>query len=242
MGTRTCMGASCFLLVAFSAASAATADTASFSVDTAHPGAPLSRVLLDSFGSSHGSTTLRATWRSHFQQTLRDIPFRRVRFHGILDDDMSSFRMQDGKGGFSGGLIFDTLDFFVASGITPTVELSYMPAALALNSTAYYRHYMGIRSTFASAPQWRAFITGMVQTMISRYGAQTVRSWRFEVWSALALAARARARCSLALQPPPPTLPQTCQTATNCSRLMAAAPRAAQRPRTSNCTRKRRWA
>jgi hypothetical protein len=144
------------LLIAI-ALSAATADTAvSFSVDTAHPGAPLSRVLLDSFGSSHGSTTLRATWRSHFSQTLRDIPFRRVRFHGILDDDMSSFRAQDGNGGFSGGLIFDTLDFFVANGITPTVELSYMPAALALNSTAYYRHYMGIRSTFASAPQWRA--------------------------------------------------------------------------------------
>ena len=207
MGTLTGMGASCFLLITTIALSAATADTASFSVDTAHPGAPLSRVLLDSFGSSHGATTLRATWRSHFQQTLRDIPFRRVRFHGILDDDMSSFRVQDGKGGFSGGLIFDTLDFFVASGITPTVELSYMPAALALNSTAFYRHYMGIRSTFASAPQWRAFITGMVQLMISRYGAQTVRSWRFEVWSALALAASARARLSLAPQPSHPLQP-----------------------------------
>jgi hypothetical protein len=194
------------LLIAI-ALSAATADTAvSFSVDTAHPGAPLSRVLLDSFGSSHGSTTLRATWRSHFSQTLRDIPFRRVRFHGILDDDMSSFRAQDGNGGFSGGLIFDTLDFFVANGITPTVELSYMPAALALNSTAYYRHYMGIRSTFASAPQWRAFITGMVQTMISRYGAQTVRSWRFEVWSALAFALL-RALGPGPPNPPPPPPP-----------------------------------
>ena len=154
--------------------------SAAFTIDTARPGAPLSRVLVDSFGSSHGATTLRATWRSHFQQALRDIPFHRVRFHGILDDDMSAFM----KGGFSGGLIFDSLDFFVANGIAPTVELSYMPAALALNASAFDRHYMGIRSTFASAPQWRAFITGMVQLMISRYGAQTVRSWRFEVWSA----------------------------------------------------------
>jgi xylan 1,4-beta-xylosidase len=167
------------LLFAVGAALAA-ADTAAFTVDTAHPGAPLSRVLVDSFGSSHGATTLRATWRSHFQQTLRDIPFHRVRFHGILDDDMSAYM----KGGFSGGLIFDTLDFFVANKIAPTVELSYMPAALALNASAFDRHYSGIRSTFASAPQWRAYITGMVQLMIARYGAQTVRSWRFEVWSA----------------------------------------------------------
>lgn len=171
-------------LIFFTAASialaSATGDTASFVIDTAHPGAPLSRVLVDSFGSSHGSTTLRATWRNHFQQTLKDIPFHRVRFHGILDDDMSSYM----NGGFSGGLVFDTLDFFVANKITPTVELSYMPAALALNASAYDRHYMGIRSTFASAPAWRAYITGMINLMISRYGAQTVRSWRFEVWSA----------------------------------------------------------
>ena len=187
-------------LCAATAAVAAAATTASsFSIDTARPGPPLSRVLVDSFGSSHGSTTLRATWRQHFSQTLRDIPFHRVRFHGILDDDMSAHMPAKGGafGGASGGLIFDTLDFFVQSGITPTVELSYMPAALALNTSAYYRHYMGLRSTFASAPAWRAFITGLIQLMIDRYGAATVRSWRFEVWSACA---------ACASRPPPPRL------------------------------------
>jgi xylan 1,4-beta-xylosidase len=169
--------------LAFSCTAIATSSSA-FAIDTAHPCPPLSRVLLDSFGSSHGSTTLRATWRSHFSQTLRDIPFHRVRFHGILDDDMSAFMNMNGAyGGASGGLIFDTLDFFVQNGITPTVELSYMPAALALNTTAFYRHYMGLRSTFASAPAWRAFITGLIQLMIDRYGAAVVRSWRFEVWN-----------------------------------------------------------
>jgi hypothetical protein len=51
-----------------------------------------------------------------------DIPFRRVRFHGILDDDMSTYL--DGRA--SGGLLFDSLDFLVGMGITPTVELSYV--------------------------------------------------------------------------------------------------------------------
>ena len=168
------------IAAAAAAASAASSTAASFDVDAgAPPGAPLSRVALDSFGSSHGSTTLRATWRSHFLQVMKDIPFRRVRFHGILDDDMSTYL----NGAASGGLVFDTLDFFVANGVTPTVELSYMPADLALNATAFDRHYMGIRSTYASAPAWRAFVTGLVNLCIARYGAATVRSWRFEVWN-----------------------------------------------------------
>lgn len=161
------------------AAAAAPAATAAFDIDTSRTPSPPLSMLLDSFGSSHGATTLRATWREHFLQTLHDVPFRRVRFHGILDDDMSAFM----GGRFSGGLIFDTLDFFVAHGIAPTVELSYMPAGLALNASAFYRHYGGIRSTFASAPAWRAFITDLVTQLIARYGAATIRQWRFEVWN-----------------------------------------------------------
>lgn len=164
------------LIFALGAAFAAT--PAQFSVDcAAAPGPALSRVILDSFGSSHGATTLRATWRAHFQQVLADIPFNRVRFHGILDDDMSTF--QDGHA--SGGLVFDTLDFLVAHGITPTVELSYMPALLALNASELDRHYGGIASTYKNATAWRAFITELISICIARYGAATVRSWRFEV-------------------------------------------------------------
>ncbi len=168
-----------FLALAGIAVAADSVASAAFDVDAQTTLPPLSRVLVDSFGSSHGSTTLRATWREHFLQTLRDIPFHRVRFHGILDDDMSAYL----NGHFSGGLIFDTLDFFVAHGITPTIELSYMPAGLALNASAFYRHYGGIRSTFASAPAWRAYVTELITQVIARYGAATVRSWRFEVWN-----------------------------------------------------------
>lgn len=35
------------------------------------------------------------------------------------------------NGQANGALVFDTLDFLVASGIAPTVELSFMPEALA---------------------------------------------------------------------------------------------------------------
>jgi xylan 1,4-beta-xylosidase len=177
----------CFSSALLVSASSSSSSTAAFDVDTSSQGPALSRVVVDSFGSSHGSTTLRATWRDHFLQVLKDIPFRRVRFHGILDDDMSAYMPSLGEavapGGASGALLFDTLDFFVASGISPTVELSYMPAGLALNASAYYRHYGGLRSTYANATAWRSFVTGLARLCIARYGAAVVRGWRFEVWN-----------------------------------------------------------
>ena len=59
-----------------------------FSADLRASASPLTGAVYDSFGSSHGSTTLRARWRDHLTTTAQDIPFSRIRFHGLLDDDM----------------------------------------------------------------------------------------------------------------------------------------------------------
>ena len=88
---------------------------AAFSADISAPTTPLLGTVYDSFGSSHGSTTLRARWRDHFLVAHEDIPFRRVRFHGILDDDLSTYY----NGGPNGALVFDTLDFLVVNRIIP---------------------------------------------------------------------------------------------------------------------------
>lgn len=60
-------------------------------------------------------------------------------FAGILDDDMSTYL--DGQA--NAALAFDTLDFLVANGITPTVELSFMPEGLASNASQTVFHYKG---------------------------------------------------------------------------------------------------
>jgi hypothetical protein len=56
--------------------------------------ASLTGVVYDSFGSSHGATTLRQKWRAHFNATQLNIPFQRVRFHGtyfkVLSDSVCS--------------------------------------------------------------------------------------------------------------------------------------------------------
>ena len=37
----------------------------------------------------HGALTMREDWRQHVAMAHRDLGIQRVRFHGILDDDMS---------------------------------------------------------------------------------------------------------------------------------------------------------
>lgn len=138
--------------------------------------------LYKSFGSSHGSTTLRQTWRTHFLNTLEDIPFAHVRFHNILGDDMSTY-MVNALGTASGGLVFDTLDFLVANNIQPTIELSFMPEALALNSSVTVFHYKGGASTYADSNKWFQFIQDFVSLLVSRYGLTTVQTFFFEVWN-----------------------------------------------------------
>ena len=150
-----------------------------FSADVSARSAAVGGAVFDSFGSSHGSTTLRAKWREHFATTQRDIPFSRVRFHGILDDDMST--LLDGQA--NGALVFDTLDFLVAQRITPTIEISFMPEQLASNPALTVFHYKGGASPPSSFARWQTFITQFARLLIDRYGIAVVGEWLFEVWN-----------------------------------------------------------
>ena len=150
-----------------------------FSADVSARTEAVSGAAWDSFGSSHGSTTLRAKWREHLVATQADVPFSRVRFHGLLDDDMSSFL----NGQANAALAFDTLDFLVAQRITPTIEVSFMPEELASNPALTVFHYRGGASPPANFDRWRSFITAFTRLLLARYGAALLRTWRFEVWN-----------------------------------------------------------
>jgi hypothetical protein len=78
-----------------------------FRVDLSAPGAPFDNgIMTRCFGSSHAATALRASWQSQFRQVVADLGTEHVRFHGLLDDDMSvvvrnTFRDTGATGGFA---------------------------------------------------------------------------------------------------------------------------------------------
>ena len=58
-------------------------------IDLATPAAPFPHYFERCVGSGHGALTVREDWRQHVAMAHADLGIQRVRFHGILDDDMS---------------------------------------------------------------------------------------------------------------------------------------------------------
>ena len=85
---------SCAVIVALLAApSLASSATLDFTL----PGSPFRRGFNGCVGSGHALLGLRSDWRQHLAAARSDLGVQYIRFHGILDDDMSVVR-DDGSG------------------------------------------------------------------------------------------------------------------------------------------------
>ena len=164
--------------------------------------------ILDCVGSGHGVLGTRADYQQHLAAVQRDINFKHIRGHGILDDDLSTYL--DGKANLYG--VFRVIDYWLSVNIRPIFEISFMPEELSVDPTKTIMHYKvsvpiccivcvcihaaPLTHTLAlahtqqggTAPpkdpaKWAAFITDVVQGCVDRYGAAEVRQWMFEVWN-----------------------------------------------------------
>ncbi|MGH9448533.1 MAG: GH39 family glycosyl hydrolase, partial [Terriglobia bacterium] len=82
--------------------------------------------------------------------------------------------------------IFDT---YKATGITPYVEIGFMPEALSTHPEPYEAHWpeQPYDTGWSYPPKdfnkWSALITEWVRHSIERYGRQRVATWDWEVWN-----------------------------------------------------------
>lgn len=137
-------------------------------------------------GSCHAATILRADVQSQIKQAHEEIGFKYLRFHGLLDDDMSVVipPMISGLGEnqisfFNIDRIFD---FLIDIGMKPFVELGFMPEAYASTDQTTF-HYRGFSSMPKKDEDWSKLISSLLQHLEERYGVEEVRSWFFEVWN-----------------------------------------------------------
>jgi len=150
-----------------------------FSASIAGPTQPFSHVWEKCVGSGHALLGLREDWRQHLTQAQNEIGFTYIRFHGLFDDDMSAYL--NGEANFFN--IDSVFDFLLSINMKPIVELSFMPEALARNSSQTIFHYKGIISPPKDYNQWYGFIQQVVTHLVQRYGIEEVQSWKFEVWN-----------------------------------------------------------
>ena len=147
-------------------------------------------------GSGHAVLALRADYAQQLKFIHDTLGIQRVRFHGILDDDMRTFTdlyMQMPAPGaeqfteYNFNACGAAYDNVLAAGMKPFVELSYMPGKLALREEGRplegFFFYKPKIVPPANDAAWVDYIQAFIRYLIHRYGAEEVRSWFFEVWN-----------------------------------------------------------
>lgn len=134
-------------------------------------------------GSCHAATALREDWRKQLKKCREELGFEYVRFHGLLNDDMSvCLRKEDGSIEYSFFNVDSIFDFLLNIGMKPFIELSFMPSALASGSKTVF-HYKGNITPPKSYDEWADLIGALADHLVRRYGVEEVREWFFEVWN-----------------------------------------------------------
>jgi xylan 1,4-beta-xylosidase len=157
-------------------------DPITFAADLTSAGIPLRQPWQWCVGSGHATLALRADWQVQLAQARRDLGFRHVRFHGILDDDMGTLICQSEQPLYS---FFNTdriFDFLLSIDMKPVVELSFMPRTLASGGDIVF-HYQGNITPPKVYAQWGELVRRLVAHWVERYGIEEVSQWPFECWN-----------------------------------------------------------
>ena len=127
----------------------------------------------------HAPLWLRNDLQLHLKCLKQNCGFNYVRFHSTLNDDMDTV-LADGSFNFDkAAAVFKNI---IALGMTPFVEISSMPSALASNDE-YVCEYK-----FRSAPpadwnKWHELIRSFISTLSDTFGKDELKKWYFEVWN-----------------------------------------------------------
>lgn len=155
---------------------------ARFVVDLTSKPTPLSHPWEHTVGSCHAPLGLRADWQEQLRRTHEELGFRRVRFHGILSDDVGTLVRNEQALLHSFHNIDVLYDALIDMGVRPFVELSFMPSAIASGDRTVFRYGANVTPP-KGVPYWQALIRRLAEHWIERYGKTEVGEWYFEVWN-----------------------------------------------------------
>lgn len=183
--TFVASGAAAAALAATRARAAETA-AETVRVDTRAVTGALPHVWEECIGSDRAAITMREEWRQDLRRGVAEAGFKRVRFHGIFNDELGVFgrsvlEMQRG-GGPNWLNIYRVYDGLLENKVSPFVELSFMPGRLASGKNQFGFYDANITPP-KSDEEYAQFIKAFTAAMVDRYGLETVRNWPFEVWN-----------------------------------------------------------
>jgi xylan 1,4-beta-xylosidase len=159
--------------------------TVAVTIDTRRVTGPLVHIWEECAGSDRAAITLRENWRADLDRWHAEVGLKRVRFHGIFNDELGVYapsilsRNPSAPNFQNVDRVYDGL---VARGVAPFIELSFMPKVLA-SAERKFGFYNGNISPPAALEDWAGFIKSFVLHLVDRYGLSAVKTWPFEVWN-----------------------------------------------------------
>lgn len=158
--------------------------TSTIQIDLSGPADRLNHHFKNFIGVSRVKEVLYADVQEALRTAQREIGFKYIKMHGLLDDDLMVYDEDaEGKPLFNFRLIDKAFDFLLSVGLKPLVQFSFMPAKLAsdLSKTVFYANMN--TSPPKDMEKWNRLVEALTLHLIGRYGTEEVRSWLFCVWN-----------------------------------------------------------
>ena len=144
---------------------------------------PRSMSWQDCVGAGRVAEGLRAEWRKQLEECHREIGFKYLRMHGLLQDELGVYSEDhEGKPHYNWQYLDDVYDFLLSIGVKPFVEFGFMPSVLASGDAKIFWWQANVTPPKAYA-KWDALIAALVKHWTARYGEDEVKTWRFEIWN-----------------------------------------------------------
>ncbi len=164
---------------------------ATVSVDAAAEPAELPDVWRRMIGAEHlslltwdkpgaGGSDVAAEYAQALGIVRDEIGVKSVRAHGTFLPETVTVTA-DGGFDFSG--LDEVYDRFLATGLKPVVELSFLPVELSSDPDYTVFQYKARVAIPADWDRWGALCRDLVVHLRERYGADEVATWEFEVWN-----------------------------------------------------------
>lgn len=137
-------------------------------------------------GSGRIGLALQKEYMDALSYVKQHIPFKYIRAHGLLHDDVGIYREDKLGENFEPFYNFTYIDriydSFLELGIRPFVEIGFMPSRLASGSQTVF-YWRGNVTPPSDYKKWEKLIKAVVKHFIKRYGEDEVCKWPFEIWN-----------------------------------------------------------
>jgi xylan 1,4-beta-xylosidase len=153
-------------------------------VDAQSPVHPFPHYWERMFGSGRAILSLRDSYRRDLRTVKQATGFDYIRFHAIFHDEVGVYDEDSaGKPLYNFSYVDQIYDGLLDNGVRPFVELSFMPNKLGARRSIFPFWYQPNVSPPRDYDRWADLIEAFTRHLISRYGADEVAQWYFEVWN-----------------------------------------------------------